>query len=29
MEAHRIARVKIEKLENAESKIEPAKQAGD
>ncbi len=29
MEGHRIASVKIEKLENAESKAEPAKQSGD
>jgi len=29
MEGHRIARVKIEKMENAEGKPEPAKQAGD
>jgi putative hemolysin len=29
MESHRIARVKIEKLENAENKTESAKQAGD
>jgi CBS domain containing-hemolysin-like protein len=29
MEAHRIARVKIEKIENAENKAESAKQAGD
>jgi hypothetical protein len=29
MEAHRIAKVKIEKIENAENKPEPAKQAGD
>ena len=29
MEGHRIARVKIEKLENIESKAEGAKQAGD
>jgi hypothetical protein len=29
MEGHRIAKVKIEKLKNAEGKAEPAKQAGD
>src|SRR5580700_4292486 len=29
MEAHRIARVKIEKVKNVEGKAEPAKQAGD
>ncbi len=29
MEGHRIAKVKIEKVENAEGKAEPAKQAGD
>jgi hypothetical protein len=29
MEGHRIARVKIEKIKNAEGKPEPAKQAGD
>jgi hypothetical protein len=29
MEGHRIAKVKIEKMENAEGKPEPAKQAGD
>jgi hypothetical protein len=29
MEGHRIAKVKIEKVENVESKPEPAKQAGD
>jgi putative hemolysin len=29
MEGHRIARVKIEKVENVDGKAEPAKQAGD
>jgi CBS domain containing-hemolysin-like protein len=29
MEGHRIARVKIEKVENVEGKAEPSKQAGD
>jgi CBS domain containing-hemolysin-like protein len=29
MEAHRIARVKIEKVKNVEGKAEPAQQAGD
>jgi hypothetical protein len=29
MEGHRIARVKIEKLENVEGKAETAKQSGD
>jgi hypothetical protein len=29
MEGHRIAKVKIEKVENVEGKAEPAKHAGD
>jgi hypothetical protein len=29
MEGHRIAKVKIEKIETVEGKSEPAKQAGD
>jgi CBS domain containing-hemolysin-like protein len=29
MDAHRIAKVKIDKLENADDKAESAKQAGD
>jgi CBS domain containing-hemolysin-like protein len=29
MEGHRIAKVRIEKVEGAESKVESAKQAGD